>query len=67
MITRLNTLRTQLGIMLPLVMVMVVMVTGARVYDSGDTARVDCGDAGRGAARLVRASFYKAGGRRIYS
>ena len=56
--------------MLPLVMVMmvmVVMVTGARVYDSGDTARVNCGDAGRGAARLVRASFYKAGGRRIYS
>ena len=56
--------------MLPLVMVMVmvmVMVTEARVHDSGDTARVDCGDAGRGAAQLVRASFYKAGGRRIYS
>ena len=53
--------------MLPLVMVMVVMVTEARVYDSGDTARVNCGDAGRGAARLGRASFYKAGGRRIYS
>ena len=50
--------------MLPLVM---VMVTEARVHDSGDTARVDCGDAGRGAAQLVRASFYKAGGRRIYS
>ena len=52
--------------MLPLVMVM-VMLTEARVHDSGDTARVDCGDAGRGAAQLVRASFYKAGGRRIYS
>ena len=53
--------------MLPLVMVMMVTVTEARVHDSGDTARVDCGDAGRGAAQLVRASFYKAGGRRIYS
>ena len=53
--------------MLPLVMVMMVIVTEARVHDSGDTARVDCGDAGRGVAQLVRASFYKAGGRRIYS